>query len=371
MAPVRITSVDIFGLELHYVHGTYVMSGGRSADVQQSTLVRIRTDAGIDGWGEACPLGATYLEDFAEGVRAAMPLLARALIGLDPRELASVGTTMEQTLRGQRAAKSALDVACWDILGKSTGLPVCTLLGGRRGEDFPLYVALPLDSPEAMAEFALEYVQGGMRAVQLKLGGDPFEDVARTRAVREAVGAEVLLVADPNGGWVRHHALAAARLLEDVENVILEQPCRTLAECLQIRRNCTLPMSLDEVIVDVPVFTEAIGLGAMEAINLKIGRVGGLSAARVIRDLCHALGVRATIEDTWGTDVVTAAVSHLAASTAPETLVHASFMNDWVSEYVAGHQPRSEHGRGAAPDASGLGIKVDVEALGAPLLTLS
>ena len=125
--------------------------------------------------------------------------------------------------------------------------------------------------------------------------------------------------------------------------MILEQPCRTLGECLEIRHNCTLPMSLDEVIVDVPIFTEAISRGAMEAINLKIGRVGGLSAARVIRDLCHALGVRATIEDTWGTDVVTAAVSHLAASTAPETLVHASFMNDWVSEYVAGHQPRSDH----------------------------
>ena len=136
---MRITGVDIYGLELRYVHGTYTMSGGRSADAQQSTLVQIRTDEGIEGWGEACPLGATYLEDFAEGVRAAMPLLAQAVIGLDPRELAAVGTAMELTLRGQRAAKSAIDVACWDILGKSTGLPVCTLLGGRRSEDFPLY----------------------------------------------------------------------------------------------------------------------------------------------------------------------------------------------------------------------------------------
>lgn len=367
---MQITAIDIFPLELNYAHGTYVMSGGRAASTQQSTLVRIRTDAGIDGWGEACPLGATYLEDFAEGVRAAMPLLATALIGLDPRELGAVGLAMDRTLRGQRAAKSALDVACWDILGKSTGLPVCTLLGGRRVEDFPLYVALPLDSPEAMAKFALDYVRNGMRAVQLKLGGKPVEDFARTRAVREAVGEEILLVADANGGWVRHDALAFARLLESMENVILEQPCMTLGECLDIRRNCTLPMSLDESIIDVPAFTDAIGHGAMEAINLKIGRVGGLSAARVIRDLCHALGVRATIEDTWGTDVVTAAVSHLAASTAPETLVHASFMNDWVTDYVAGHQPRSDNGRGSAPNAPGLGIEIDVEALGAPLQTV-
>src|ERR1700729_3655253 len=130
------------------------------------------------------------------------------------------------------------------------------------------------------------------------------------------------------------------------------------------------PMSLDEVIVDVPSLVEACALGAMESINLKIGRVGGLSSARVIRDLVGALGLRATIEDTWGGDVVTAAVSHLAASTAPDALVHASFMNDWVSDHVAGHEPRSQHGRGRAPDTPGLGIDVDVEALGAPLLRI-
>jgi L-alanine-DL-glutamate epimerase-like enolase superfamily enzyme len=77
-----------------------------------------------------------------------------------------------------------------------------------------------------------------------------------------------------------------------------------------------------------------------------------------------------TIEDTWGGDIVTAAVSHLAASTAPESLLHASFMNDWVCEHVAGHSPRSAQGRGRAPDGPGLGIEVDVEALGTPLVTM-
>ena len=365
-----VTGVDIYALQLHYTRGTYVMSGGREASVLDSTLVRVRTDEGISGWGEACPLGATYLPAFAQGVRAAMPLLAEAMLGVDPRELATVAATMESTLRGQHAAKSALDVACWDILGRSVGLPLCTLLGGRRGEDFPLYVAIPLTAPEAMAEFALDAVRDGVAGVQLKLGGDPFIDAARVQAVRAAVGDDILLVADANGGWSRHDALMAARLLSDSTRTVLEQPCATLAECVEIRRRTSLPMALDEVIVDVRALTEANALGAMESINLKLGRVGGLSAARVIRDLAGALGIRATIEDTWGGDVVTAAVSHLAASTAPEMLVHASFMNDWVTDHIAGHQPRSQHGRGRAPDAPGLGIEVDVDALGAPLLTI-
>jgi L-alanine-DL-glutamate epimerase-like enolase superfamily enzyme len=364
---VLIVGIDIYTLELHYAHGTYVMSGGREASVQDSTLVRVRTDAGICGWGEACPLGSTYLADFAHGVRAALPLLAEAVVGLDPRELATIGATMDRTLRGQPAAKSALDVACWDILGRSVGLPVCTLLGGRRGEDFPLYAAVPLGPAEAMVAFSLNALQGGIGALQLKLGSDPFVDAGRVRAVRAAVGDGPLIVADANGGWGRHDALVAARLLSDVTNVVLEQPCATLAECLEIRRRTSLPMSLDEVIVDVPSLIEAAGLGAMESINLKIGRVGGLSRARVVRDLAGALGIRATIEDTWGGDVVTAAVSHLAASTAPDALVHASFMNDWVTDHVAGHEPRSQHGRGRAPAAPGLGIEVDVDALGPPL----
>lgn len=367
---VHITRIDIYALPLHYAHGTYVMSGGRAASVQESTLVRVRTDEGISGWGEACPLGATYLADFAQGVRAALPLLADAVIGLDPRELGTIGAAMDRTLRGQRAAKSAFDVACWDILGRSVGLPVCTLLGGRRSQDFPLYVAIPLGSSEAMTEFAVSAVEDGIGALQLKLGSDPVADANRVGAVREAVGDGVLLVADANGGWRRHDALMAARLLSDVANVLLEQPCATLAECVEIRRRVPLPMSLDEVIVDVPTLAEASALGAMESINLKIGRVGGLSQARVIRDLVGALGLRATIEDTWGGDVVTAAVSHLAASTAPDALVHASFMNDWVTDHVAGHEPRSRHGRGRAPDAPGLGIEVDVEALGAPVQTI-
>ncbi len=107
----------------------------------------------------------------------------------------------------------------------------------------------------------------------------------------------------------------------------------------------------------------------MEAFNLKISKVGGLTKAKQMRDLAVSLGLRVTIEDTWGGDIVTTAVSHLAASTPPDNLFTVSFMNDWTNEHIAGHEPRSQDGFGGAPTAPGLGVEVDMEALGAPIFS--
>ena len=206
----------------------------------------------------------------------------------------------------------------------------------------------------------------GVRHFQLKLGADPREDAARVRAVLETEAADVL-VADANGGWRLQDAVIAARALEDLDRVLFEQPCPTLEECLQVRERTTLPMVLDEVITDVGALTRAYG--AMEGVNLKLGRVGGLTKARLMRDLGQELGLRFCIEDSWGGDVTTAAVSHLAASTRPEALLMASFMNDWTLDHVAGYLPRSEGGRGAAPTGPGLGVAPDLSLLGQPLFT--
>jgi L-alanine-DL-glutamate epimerase-like enolase superfamily enzyme len=181
----------------------------------------------------------------------------------------------------------------------------------------------------------------GVRHFQLKLGADPREDAARVRAVLEE-DLDVV-VADANGGWRLQDAVIAARALEGLDCVLFEQPCPTLEECLVVRERTTLPMVLDEVITDAGALIRAYG--AMEGINLKIGRVGGLTKARLIRDLGTELGLRFTIEDSWGGDVTTAAVSHLAASTRPEALLMASFMNDWTLEHVAGQDDFTQTSR--------------------------
>jgi cis-L-3-hydroxyproline dehydratase len=134
-----------------------------------------------------------------------------------------------------------------------------------------------------------------------------------------------------------------------------------------VREHTPLPFILDECITDVPSLIRAHDARAMEAFNLKISKVGGLTRARQMRDLAESLGISVTIEDTWGGDLVTAAVSHLAASTRAQNLFTVSFMNDWTNEHVAGYQPRSANGRGSAPTGPGLGVDVDIAALGAPL----
>jgi cis-L-3-hydroxyproline dehydratase len=366
---MRIVRVDVFGYDLTYVGGAYAMSGGRVIERLGSTVVRLVTDEGVEGFGETCPLGPAYLPAHADGARAALRELAPALLGLDPTEPAVVYDRMDSALLGHAYAKSAVDIACWDVLGRATGLPACALLGGRRHESFPLYVAISLGPVEEMAEAVERLRAEGVHRFQLKLGADPYEDARRVHAVLEATADGDVVVADANGGWRLADAMVAARLLEGLPRLYFEQPCPTLEECLSVRRQTSLPFVLDEVIADTESFLRAWRERGMDAVNLKVSKVGGLTRARQLRELAESVGIALTIEDTWGGDLATATVAHLAASTRPEVLFTVSFMNDWTNEHVAGYRPRSEGGRGAAPDGPGLGVEVDVELLGEPLFS--
>jgi L-alanine-DL-glutamate epimerase-like enolase superfamily enzyme len=256
------------------------------------------------------------------------------------------------------------------VLGKATAVPVATLLGGIRQTSYPLYVAIPLGSVDATVAAVRAQMAEGVHRFQLKLGADPRADAECVAAVVEATGDVDTVIADANGGYLLQDAVVAARLLEGSPRTYYEQPCASLEECLYVRRLTTLPMILDESITDVYSLLRAWSANGMEAINLKVSKVGGLTRARLIRDLAEQLGLRLTIEDTWGGDLATAAVSHLAASTSPEGLFTVSFMNDWTNEHVAGYEPRSANGVGGIPSGPGLGVEVDVELLGRPLFSV-
>jgi L-alanine-DL-glutamate epimerase-like enolase superfamily enzyme len=327
-------------------------------------VVGLTTDTDLVGWGEVCPLGPRYLPAFAGGARAALRELAPALLGADPRELHVLRQRLDGALRGHDYAKSVLDIACWDLFGQATGCSVTTLLGGRHQERFPLYEAVPLGRAADMVAYVQERKAAGLHHFQLKVGADPYEDAARVRDVVAATGEEDVLVADANGGWRLQDALIAVRLLAPLPRVYVEQPCATLDECLYVRQHTDLPLVLDEVITDVPTLLRAYQAGGLEAFNLKLSKVGGLTPAKLLRDLADALGLRVTIEDTWGGDLTTAAVSHLAASTRAEALFTVSFFNDWVEEHIAGYQPHGGGGNGATPYGAGLGVTPNLALLG-------
>jgi L-alanine-DL-glutamate epimerase-like enolase superfamily enzyme len=362
---MKIRRIAAYRVELPLREGSYQWSGGKSVAVFDSTLVRVETDAGLVGHGEVCPLGPAYLPAYAEGVRAGIAVLAPSLIGEDPRELERLNRRMDAALKGHPYVKSGIDIACWDILGQAAGLPVSTLLGGRYGEDFVLYRAISQQSPEEMAKNVAGYRAEGYRRFQLKVGGDPNVDVERIRAVRAVLAPEDVLIADANTGWLPHQAARVVRAVRDVD-VYIEQPCATYEECLSVRRRTDHPFVLDETIDGIGILLRAARDLAMDVVNLKISKLGGLTRTRQARDLCVSLGVAMTLEDSWGGDVTTAAIAHLAHSTPPELLFTATDFNSYVTVSTAEGAPRRKNGRMAASAAPGLGVTPRPELLRQP-----
>lgn len=367
---MRISKIDAFNFDLSYVHGTYVMSGGREITALQSTLVRVTSDVGIVGWGEVCPLGTTYLPAHAGGVRAAIEILAPPLLGQDPTNLAAINDAMDGALAGYAYAKSPIDVACWDLTGKAWGASITDMLGGVRQNTFPLYFAIPLASPDAMCDYVSARRSEGIHRFQLKIGGDPAVDAARARTVVENSRDDDIIIGDANCGWRLNEAIQAARAMEDLPRFYFEQPCPTMEECIEVRKHTTLPMIYDEVVNDVATLLRANREGGAGGFNLKISKVGGLTKAKLMRDLGQELGMQITVEDTWGGDIVSATSAHVAASTKENLLLSVSFMNDWTNEHVAGYQPRSKDGFGSAPTGAGLGVEVDTTLLAEPLFSI-
>jgi L-alanine-DL-glutamate epimerase-like enolase superfamily enzyme len=364
---MKITRIRAYKVELPLHEGSYKWSGGKSVSVFDSTLVEVATDSGLAGWGEVCPLGPFYLPAYGPGARTGIAELAPHLLGHDPRELGALNQRMDRALKGHPYVKSAIDMACWDLLGKASGLPVCTLLGGRFGESVELYRAISQDTPARMAASVAGYRKQGYRKFQLKVGGSVEDDVARIRAVRAKLQPGDVLVADANTGWLPHQAARVVRAVRDVD-VYIEQPCLTLEECLTIRRRTDHPFVLDETIDSLEALLQAHAQGAMDVVNLKIAKVGGLTKARQIRDLCASLGIAMTIEDSWGGDVTTAAIAHLAHSTPEELRFSATDFNSYVTVSTADGAPRRVNGRMSASTEPGLGVRPRHDVLGEPLV---
>jgi L-alanine-DL-glutamate epimerase-like enolase superfamily enzyme len=360
---MKITRIAAYQVDLPLHEGSYKWSGGKSVEVFDSTVVRVETDEGVIGHGEVCPLGPFYLPAYAAGARAGIAELGPHLIGEDPTQLGRLNRMMDRALLGHPYVKSAVDMACWDILGQVSGLPVCELLGGRYGEDFVLYRAISQGEPESMAKNVAGYRAEGYRRFQLKVGSDVETDIARICAVGDVLEPGDILVADANTGWLKHEAVRVVRGVRDID-VYIEQPCLTYEECLSIRRRTDHPFVLDENIDGIPILLRGHADQAMDVVNIKISKFGGLTKARQARDLCVELGIAMTIEDSWGGDIVTAAIAHLAHSTPPEFLFTATDFNSYVTVSIAEGAPQRQGGRLSASTNAGLGITPRLDVLG-------
>jgi len=220
-----------------------------------------------------------------------------------------------------------------------------------------------------MAANITGYREEGYRRFQLKVGGDPNEDIERIRQARAVLEPADKLVADANTGWTQHEAARVVRAVREVD-VYIEQPCRTYEENLAIRRRTDHPFVLDENIDSLQALLRAHADGAMDVVNLKISKLGGLTKLKQARDLCIDLGIAMTIEDSWGGDIVTAAIAALAHSTPPELLFSSTDFNSYVTTSIAEGAPQRTGGRLAAGMEVGLGVQPRMDVLGEPVLVV-
>jgi L-alanine-DL-glutamate epimerase-like enolase superfamily enzyme len=367
---VKIARIFAHRIELPLVEGSYKWSGGKSVSIFDSTIVGVETKCGLIGYGEVCPLGPFYLPAYAEGVRAGLKELAPHLIGFDPRELTKLNHRMDAALKGHPYVKSGIDIACWDILGRATGLPVCVLMGGRFGESVRLYRAISQQPPDVMARNVAGYRAEGYTRFQLKVGGDPDQDIERIRQVREILQSTDRLVADANTGWTQHEAMRVVRAVRDID-VYIEQPCLTYEESLAVRRNTDHPFVLDENVDGLDMLLRAKADLAMDVVNLKISKLGGLTKTKQVRDLYVSMGIAMTLEDSWGGDITTAAIAHLAHSTPEEFRFTSTDFNSYVTVSNATGAPQREHGFMRASTTPGLGIEPRCEVIGPHVVEVS
>lgn len=363
---MKITGITVWAVDLPLAT-PYALSGGRlSVDRLDTTIVRLDTDEGLPGWGESCPWGSTYLPAFARGVRAGIEELAPAVLGLDPRRTAVVRRAMDRALPGHPYVKAALDVACWDIAATAAGLPLCDMLGGRTDGRVRLQSSIPTGTPSRMlADIDLARA-AGYTFHSAKIGADVAVDVERMRFLDAHMAPGEQLTFDCNRAWLPAEAIAALQATRDLTRVI-EQPCETLDQHLQVRGRVAQPLALDESLQSYGDMLRIVGTGACEVVGLKIGRVGGLTTAAAIRDLCVEAGIAMNIEDTGGTALAATAAVQLAQAT-PEPLRRATWLGfDHLTINPVDGGVTNDGGWATAPDRPGIGAAPAEGALGDPV----
>ena len=351
-------------------HQAYYMAEGKTCDTVETVIVRVDTDTGLTGWGEVCPI-PHYLPAYARGVAPALTELAPVLLGADPVGPEALMATADAFLQGHVYAKSALDLALWDITAKVADLPLYVLLGGQRQQDLPLYHSITCIAPDEMVRIAKDAQAQGIVQFQVKLGADqnPEADTERLIKVREAVGPGPLVYGDWNCGASQLEASRVGRAVAHPD-IMLEQPCRTMSECAAVRQATGLPMKLDELAFDTASLLDGHQRGIMDAVAVKLSKFGGLSAARKARDLCLYLGAKMCIEDTWGSDITTSALLHLGISTEPARVMNVCDLSGYVAPRLDAAAPVRQSGRIAPSTQAGLGVQPDTDLLGTTALIL-
>lgn len=346
----------------------YYLSGGRLQKGLDCTIVEIHTDAGIVGIGESCPWGNTYLPAFALGIRAGLEILCPVLIGENPLHIDCINRTMNKALCNQPYIKAAIDVACWDILARKANLPLYALLGGKLCDSVPLQGSSSFSMPPSgVVQRVRKFRERGYAVHTIKIGGDTIQDsMACIAAVLEDAKPDERFTFDANGHWLPGEAAVVMNSVRD-SRVMFEQVCRTMDECGEARQLSSAPMTIDESVETLSDLRRAHAMGVAQRFGLKLGRIGGLSQARAMRDFCVAHGIQMNTEVTGGSIIGDTAAVHLAIATPPEINRATWDCTQLHGCVTATGGFKRDGGRGIVSDKPGLGLELVPEVVGEPV----
>lgn len=301
---------------------------GLSTAIGAYVIVRVLTDEGIVGWGEAPVLkdwGGDHMRYYGETPRTAIhvieEILAPALAGEDPLRFEALHAAMDRAVKGHPYAKAAVDMALYDIAGKASGLPAYQLLGGCFRERVEVAHSIGLMEIEKAVEEALAVKEEGIRTIKLKGGRDPARDVRLVEAVRKAVGDGVAICVDANQGYATPKvAVRAIRAMEEAAILYMEQPVEGIDAMAEVARRVETPLMADESAWTARDVIEIVRRRAADMVSLYTTKPGGLFKAKKVAAVAEAAGLLCNVNGSVESGVGNAANLHLAASTAVASL---------------------------------------------------
>jgi L-Ala-D/L-Glu epimerase len=361
---MRISQIEIRTISIPF-RKPYKMSR-RTAVACEHVIVKVVTDDGGTGYGEGAPVWCEF-ESPMEAIAVSIEkYLAPSLIGMNPLNIASIHELMDRLLCSNPFAKAALDTALYDILGKELSVPICTLLGGAYRTRVPLTRSIGAGVPSQMKEEAAELLERGFKVVKVKGSGKTLEDVARIKAVRDAVGPDIPVRIDLNAGYAGADvALKAFRIMEGYDLELIEQPLARwdIEGMAAMCRALDTPIMADESLFSIHDAATLFKKEAADIFNIKVQKAGGVYRAMQIAAFAECSNIPVMIGASLETGIGQAASAHVGA--AARTLRYASDMRtplNLVEDLLVSAIP-IESGDLLCPEAAGLGISVDERVL--------
>ena len=362
---MKITRVETIPVKVP-IRPQFQIRGSLGMHVESPFLiVRLHTDEGLIGLGEVSSTPVWSGEDQVTAAHVIANFLAPALQNEDARDIERLTVKMRRAVAGNPFTKSGIEIALWDLLGKSAGLPVYRLLGGKVRESVPIKMSVSGSEPGRAAELAEWALGQGLKALKVKVGIEPEGDIARVKAVRAAIGPDVRLGVDANGGWSTRVAIQTIRRLVDSCGIYFaEQPVAPLDVqwMADVRRNIPVPVMADESCYTIQDAMALVRAEAADIFSVYVGKGGGIGPARKMAALAEAAGLTCTVGSNLELGIASAAMAHLATATPGvgaeefpcDILGPIAYEEDLLTEPL-----EVCNGAVRAPDKPGLGVELD------------